>query len=194
MPLTPGKAIPNDSSAPISVGDAAGSARSLNSTLQSSNVLADRAADQHDSSIADIEDLFVEYGEAANLSIGVPFRFSEFRGAQIIKAIVTATPETPSQYGTADDGVITVTVSPASFSQLAGVRQARITIGGAESTINPDVTPTVSRATLNAGTYTVIVRDNITSHDHIIAEESVSIEVTYGGTSRSVTIIGTQRV
>ena len=189
MPLIPGQAVPNDDEAPISVGNAAGAQRSLNSTLRSSDYLVTRATDQPNSSIDQIQSLFGTYGEAANLDDSPVYRFGEFRGAQIIKAVVTATPETPSRYGDTNNGIITVTISQTSFSQMAGLRQARITIGAVQQTINPDVTTTADLATLNAGTYTVVVKDNKTG-----AEESVSIEVTYGGTARSATIIGTQRV
>jgi len=57
-----GTAIPNDAAAPISVGAAATSTRSLNATLQGSDVssLASRETNRSNSKISEINDLFVQ--------------------------------------------------------------------------------------------------------------------------------------
>lgn len=188
----PGTAIPNDDKAPISVGTAATSARSLNATLQGSDVsaLASRETNRSNSKISEITDLFVLYGEAKNLTPGEPFSYGEFRGAQILKAWIVSTPETPSKYKTTNNGTIQITISQTSFAQLTGARQAVITVGSdPEATINPDVTTVYNKSALNAGTYSVTIKDNKTG-----AEEATTIEVPYGGaTGKTVSIDGTQR-
>jgi len=187
-----GTAIPNDAAAPISVGAAATSTRSLNATLQGSDVssLASRETNRSNSKISEINDLFVQYGEVENLTPGEPFSFGEFKGAQILKALITSTPETPSKYKTLNNGTIVITISQTSFAQFASARLAVITVGSDPAvTINPDTQTVFTKSALNAGTYSVTIRDNKTG-----AEEATTIEVPYGGaTGKRVNIDGTQR-